>query len=172
MRVMAFPIAFVENTFATILVMIGGFSKGMSVIWSVGCSIDGISAAWTNALFGHATTPERRLIPSGLNYFLDFAYNFDFLGLLPLVALALYSLAVVCWLLRAFWALKPICGSDPGGPVHAGARHHLQRRPAPTILWRHHVLFLGLVAGVISLPGMRLSSVMEMQSEGLCAGIF
>lgn len=72
--------------------------------------INGISESWANALFGHATSPERELYPSALNYYLDFAYNFGLLGLLPLVLLALYSLAAVARHWRAFWSNTPALG--------------------------------------------------------------
>lgn len=72
--------------------------------------IDGIAGSWASALFGHAQSPVRELYPSALNYYLDFAYNFGLLGLLPLVLLALYSLVVVLRRWRAFWASAPALG--------------------------------------------------------------
>lgn len=66
--------------------------------------IEGIAGSWASALFGHAQSPARELYPSALNYYLDFAYNFGLLGLLPLVLLALYSLVAVLRRWRAFWA--------------------------------------------------------------------
>lgn len=72
--------------------------------------INGICESWASALFGHATAPERGIFPSALNYYLDFAYNFGLLGLLPLVLLALYSLSVVCGRWRQFWAFSGYTG--------------------------------------------------------------
>ncbi|SEL30177.1 hypothetical protein SAMN05216214_110106 [Atopomonas hussainii] len=72
--------------------------------------IDGITGSWTSALLGHARSPQRELYPSALNYYLDFAYNFGLLGLLPLVLLALYSLVAVLRRWRTFWAATPALG--------------------------------------------------------------
>jgi hypothetical protein len=72
--------------------------------------IDGISSSWVHALFGHAKSPERELYPSALNYYLDFAYNFGLLGLLPLLLLALYSVLSVARRWREFWASGPAMG--------------------------------------------------------------
>lgn len=72
--------------------------------------IDGIAGSWTSALFGHASSPQRDLYPSALNYYLDFAYNFGLLGLLPLVLLALYSLVAVMRRWRAFWTSAQALG--------------------------------------------------------------
>lgn len=72
--------------------------------------IEGIVGSWASALFGHAQSPARELYPSALNYYLDFAYNFGLLGLLPLVLLALYSLVAVLRRWRTFWAATPSLG--------------------------------------------------------------
>ncbi len=72
--------------------------------------IDGIVGSWASALLGHAQSPARELYPSALNYYLDFAYNFGLLGLLPLVLLVLYSLVAVLRRWRAFWASPPTLG--------------------------------------------------------------
>ena len=72
--------------------------------------IDGIAGSWASALFGHSQSPARELYPSALNYYLDFAYNFGLVGLLPLVLLALYSLVAVLWRWRAFWVSAPALG--------------------------------------------------------------
>lgn len=121
--------------------------------------IDGISASWTNALFGHATSPERGLYPSALNYYLDFAYNFGLLGLLPLIALALYSLAVVCRRWRGFWTHSPYMGLAlvvifmlvVDSTFKVGLR-----QPYSGVI----MFFLwGLLLAVISLPSARFSSV-------------
>ncbi|PIA68275.1 hypothetical protein [Pseudomonas sediminis] len=72
--------------------------------------IDGIAGSWASALFGHPQPPARDLYPSALNYYLDFAYNFGLLGLLPLLLLALYSLAAVLRRWRKFWASTPALG--------------------------------------------------------------
>ncbi|WP_392891477.1 hypothetical protein ACF6ZU_08350 [Pseudomonas migulae] len=120
--------------------------------------IDGICASWSNALFGHATSPARGLFPSALNYYLDFAYNFGLLGLLPLIVLALYSLAVVCRRWRDFWAHSPYLGLalvvifmlvlDSSFKVGL-------RQPYSGVI----MFFLwGLLLAVISLPDTRSSS--------------
>lgn len=57
--------------------------------------VDGIASSWASTFFGHASSPERELRPSALNYYLDFAYNFGLLGLLPLVVLALHTFVAV-----------------------------------------------------------------------------
>tara|TARA_Y100001951_G_scaffold105321_1_gene121894 strand:+ start:1625 stop:4024 length:2400 start_codon:yes stop_codon:yes gene_type:complete len=72
--------------------------------------IEGIVDSWASALFGHVQPPARELYPSALNYYLDFAYNFGLLGLLPLVLLALYSLVAVLRRWRSFWASPPALG--------------------------------------------------------------
>lgn len=72
--------------------------------------IEGIAGSWASALFGHAQSPARELYPSALNYYLDFAYNFGLIGLLPLVLLALYSLVAVVRRWRAFWVSTPALG--------------------------------------------------------------
>ena len=42
--------------------------------------------------FGHATPPDRRQYPSAHNYYLDFAYNFGVIALLPLLGLIVFTL--------------------------------------------------------------------------------
>ncbi|TWC53421.1 hypothetical protein FBY04_11371 [Pseudomonas sp. SJZ080] len=121
--------------------------------------IDGISASWTNALFGHATSPERGLYPSALNYYLDFAYNFGLLGLFPLIALALYSLAAVCGRWRDFWAHSSYMGLALVVIfmlVFDSAFKVGLRQPYSGVI----MFFLwGLLLAVISLPRARFSSV-------------
>ena len=51
------------------------------------------------AAIGHPAPPDRQLIRSAHNYFLDFAYNFGLIALLPLLALIAYT-AVRVWSLR------------------------------------------------------------------------
>jgi hypothetical protein len=72
--------------------------------------IEGITGSWASAMFGHARSPARDLYPSALNYYLDFAYNFGLLGLLPLLLLALYSLIAVLRRWRTFWGSTPALG--------------------------------------------------------------
>jgi len=53
-----------------------------------------IREAFFNAvtfLFGHAEPPDRLIYPSAHNYYLDFIYNFGFLGVLALLSLLLYT---------------------------------------------------------------------------------
>lgn len=72
--------------------------------------VDGIASSWANTLFGHATSPERELYPSALNYYLDFAYNFGLLGLLPLVVLALHTFMAVFRRRQHFYAHSSATG--------------------------------------------------------------
>lgn len=71
--------------------------------------IEGVTSNWTSALLGHARPPEREQYPSALNYYLDFAYNFGLLGLLPLVVLVLYTFAAVCRR-RVLWGNASLMG--------------------------------------------------------------
>ncbi|WP_322359344.1 hypothetical protein [Pseudomonas sichuanensis] len=75
-----------------------------------GFYIEGIWSTWTSALLGHEQAPARQLHPSALNYYLDFAYNFGLLGLLPLVLLVLYSLVAVGLQRRALRVRPAIAG--------------------------------------------------------------
>jgi len=52
-----------------------------------------------SAALGHAVPPDRKQIRSAHNYFLDFAYNFGLIALLPLLALVAFT-AVRVWTLR------------------------------------------------------------------------
>jgi hypothetical protein len=51
---------------------------------------DGITSSPEALLWGHAQPPNRTLYPSAHNYYLDLAYNFGSVGLLPLLALIGY----------------------------------------------------------------------------------
>lgn len=121
--------------------------------------VDGISSSWANALLGHAVSPERMQYPSALNYYLDFAYNFGLLGLLPLLALALYSLFAVCRRRRDFWAHAPSMGLalvvifmlTLDSTFKVGLR-----QPYPGVI----MFFLwGVLLAVISSPDTRHSSI-------------
>jgi O-antigen ligase len=46
-------------------------------------------------LFGHAQKPERAQFPSAHNYYLDLAYNFGTIALLPLLAALSYTLVLI-----------------------------------------------------------------------------
>lgn len=72
--------------------------------------IEGITSSWTSALLGHASPPVREQYPSALNYYLDFAYNFGILGLLPLVLLVIYTFASVYRQRRVLWGNASIMG--------------------------------------------------------------
>lgn len=120
--------------------------------------VDGIFASWTNALLGHSTPPERGLYPSALNYYLDFAYNFGLLGLLPLITLAMYSFVAVCRRWGEFWTHAPYMGLALvvifmlvlDSTFKVGLR-----QPYSGVI----MFFLwGLLLAVISLPESRLSS--------------
>jgi len=121
--------------------------------------INGICESLAHALFGHATSPNRGVFPSALNYYLDFAYNFGLLGLFPLVLLAIYSFAAVCRRWRQFWAASEYTGLVMvvvftlvlDSTFKVGLR-----QPYPGIM----MFFLwGLLLAVISVPGKRFSSV-------------
>ncbi|MGY2221514.1 hypothetical protein ACW9IK_02380 [Pseudomonas gingeri] len=121
--------------------------------------IDGIGASWTSVLFGHAASPDRGLYPSALNYYLDFAYNFGVLGLLPLIVLALYSLVAVCRRWRDFWIHSPYMGLVlvvvymlvVDSTFKVGLR-----QPYSGVI----MFFLwGVLLAVISLPRARFSSI-------------
>ncbi|MEW9902629.1 hypothetical protein [Pseudomonas putida] len=72
--------------------------------------VEGVWSTWTSALLGHEQAPARELHPSALNYYLDFAYNFGLLGLMPLVLLVLYSLVAVGRQWQAFRIRPAIAG--------------------------------------------------------------
>ncbi|PAV49239.1 hypothetical protein CK486_00200 [Pseudomonas sp. HAR-UPW-AIA-41] len=72
--------------------------------------LDGISTGWRGALLGHTAPPGRDLYPSAHNYYLDFAYNFGLLGLLPLLLLVIYSLFSVVRRSNVFWFSAPSMG--------------------------------------------------------------
>jgi hypothetical protein len=57
-------------------------------------------------LFGHASRPDRDTHPSAHNYWLDMAYNFGVLAILPLLGLLLVSA-------RSLWGLGTKAWSDP-----------------------------------------------------------
>lgn len=48
-----------------------------------------------SAALGHVTPPDRNLHPSAYNYYLDFAYNFGLISLLPLLSLIALTVAKV-----------------------------------------------------------------------------
>lgn len=52
---------------------------------------EGIADTANSAMFGHAARPDRNLHPSAYNYYLDFAYNFGLLALMPLLWLILHT---------------------------------------------------------------------------------
>jgi hypothetical protein len=97
--------------------------------------------------------------PSALNYYLDFAYNFGLLGLLPLVMLALYSLVGVCRRWREFWAHSPYLGLALVVifmlVVDSAFKVGLRQPYSGVIMF----FLWGLLLAVISLPNTRLSSV-------------
>ena len=50
---------------------------------------DGIFDSWHEFAFGHITRPDREIFPSAHNYYLDLAYNFGVLALMPIIYLIL-----------------------------------------------------------------------------------
>ncbi|WP_043310819.1 hypothetical protein [Pseudomonas sp. ML96] len=66
--------------------------------------LSGMTDGWMAALLGHATSPSRAVHPSAFNYYLDFAYHFGLLGLLPLLLLVAYTGVSILQNLQAFWA--------------------------------------------------------------------
>lgn len=54
--------------------------------------LDGLTEGWISALFGHAVAPDRAIIPSAHNYYLDFAYNFGLIAVGPLLYLVFFTL--------------------------------------------------------------------------------
>nr|WP_314566412.1 hypothetical protein [uncultured Pseudomonas sp.] len=72
--------------------------------------VDGITASWADMLLGHVASPARELFPSALNYYLDFAYNFGLIGLLPLIWLAFYTFMQVGRQWRKFWEVSAYMG--------------------------------------------------------------
>ncbi|WP_071871106.1 hypothetical protein [Atopomonas hussainii] len=71
---------------------------------------EGITFNWSSTLFGHVRPPERSLHPSALNYYLDFAYNFGMLALLPLIMLVLYTFAALYRRRMELRADSALCG--------------------------------------------------------------
>ena len=53
---------------------------------------EGITDNTKSVIFGHAERPDRNLHPSAYNYYLDFAYNFGLLAMIPLLWLVFYTL--------------------------------------------------------------------------------
>jgi hypothetical protein len=53
---------------------------------------EGITYNAKSVIFGHAVRPDRNLHPSAYNYYLDFAYNFGLLAMIPLLWLVFYTL--------------------------------------------------------------------------------
>jgi len=58
-----------------------------------------------SAVLGHVTPPDRTLYPSAHNYYLDFAYNFGLIALLPMLSL------VALTLVKAYRQRRTILGS-------------------------------------------------------------
>ena len=56
---------------------------------------EGISDTADSLILGHATRPDRNLHPSAYNYYLDFAYNFGLLAIMPLLWLIFYTVKQV-----------------------------------------------------------------------------
>lgn len=48
---------------------------------------EGIFESWEAFAFGHGTRPEREIFPSAHNYYLDLAYNFGVISLIPMIYL-------------------------------------------------------------------------------------
>ncbi len=69
-----------------------------------------ILASPKNAVLGHATPPDRTKYPSAHNYYLDFAYNFGIVPLLPLLALIGLTLLGVRRKWRAVKSSIPLLG--------------------------------------------------------------
>jgi O-antigen ligase len=67
------------------------------------------SDAYTAAL-GHATPPDRTRNPSAHNYYLDFAYNFGLVALLPMLALLGFTFAGIWRRRREIMASSPLLG--------------------------------------------------------------
>lgn len=77
---------------------------------------DGIVASPDAFLFGHATRPDRNLHPNAHNYWLDAAYSFGMLAILPLIALLAMTIRLV-------WKQRGRVLSDPvllGNTMAAG----------------------------------------------------
>ena len=62
------------------------------------------------AAMGHATPPDRIKNPSAHNYYLDFAYNFGLIALLPLLGLVGLTLAGIWKKRREIMASSPLLG--------------------------------------------------------------
>lgn len=71
---------------------------------------DEILASPKSAVLGHATPPDRTKYPSAHNYYLDFAYNFGLLPLLPLLVLVGLTLTGVRRQWRDIRASPPLLG--------------------------------------------------------------
>ncbi len=56
---------------------------------------EGIADTADSVMFGHAVRPDRNLHPSAYNYYLDFAYNFGLLAVMPLLWLIFYTVKQV-----------------------------------------------------------------------------
>jgi hypothetical protein len=65
---------------------------------------------WGVFMLGHVEPPDRFLYPSAHNYYLDFIYNFGFVGLLPLILLILYSACAALRRLPRAWSEVELLG--------------------------------------------------------------
>lgn len=64
---------------------------------------EGVMENWRTFLFGHAEAPDRKLYPSAHNYYLDIAYNFGFIALLPLLVLVGFTVLAVLRYFMVLW---------------------------------------------------------------------
>jgi len=69
-----------------------------------------ILASPKTAVLGHATPPDRTKYPSAHNYYLDFAYNFGVVPLLPLLSLLGLTLIGVCRQWQVIRKSTPLLG--------------------------------------------------------------
>jgi O-antigen ligase len=70
--------------------------KGLSerqYYWSV--YWQGVTESPSIFLFGHVQRPDREKVPSAHNYYLDYLYNFGFVGLIPLLIFIVYTLLLL-----------------------------------------------------------------------------
>lgn len=64
---------------------------------------EGVMESGETFLLGHAQAPDRKLYPSAHNYYLDIAYNFGFIALLPLLALVGFTVFTVLRYFPILW---------------------------------------------------------------------
>lgn len=73
--------------------------------------MSGILASARDFILGHSNPPDRRVHPSGRNYYIDLVYNFGFAGVAPLLFLLAYTARIVWGRRRSILADPTLFGA-------------------------------------------------------------